>query len=188
MKRMKIKRRSLVGAMVGMSLLWIVGTPMNVRAQEAAGPFLSYAAKFVCVPMREDADVVRGMYATSVNIHNPNRVPVRFFKKAVIALPERSTARGPISQIHTEGLKPDEAMQVDCEDIRILFGDPAGGPAHIEGFVVIMVPQQPNTPGGLPPLDVWGKYTARNVDPAGANDQAGVESIDIVEVHPKRIR
>jgi hypothetical protein len=54
-------------------------------------------------------------------------------------------------------------------------------PTHIEGFVVIEVPQplDPASPF-RPSLDVVGKYTARPTE-------SGVSSIDIEEVTPQLI-
>lgn len=58
----------------------------SAAAQSLAPPFASYAAKFACGTATVDADVVKGTYATSVNIHNPqSRVSVTFFKKLVVA-------------------------------------------------------------------------------------------------------
>jgi hypothetical protein len=185
---MKIKKRSVSGlaltiSILGITGLWMVTGVQTVKAQ-LQPPYLSYAAKFVCGGIGSDVDVVKGLYATAVNIHNPQPRGVKFLKKAVIANAERSP-RGPISQVVTESLEPDQAMFVDCRDIRSLFGGVLL-PAHIEGFVVIMVP--PDATGFMAELDVVAKYTARHRNdgspPTVATD---VESIDIEEVQPKRI-
>jgi len=123
-------------------------------------PYPSYSAKFVCGPLGEDADVVRGMYASTINIQNPQLKEVTFRKQAVIALPERNAEAGTfgaMSAPRAESLKPGQAMGVDCKDIRLLFGT-AQLPRHIEGFLVISVPSAKTDV-----LGVVGKYSARQL-------------------------
>ena len=139
---------------------------------------LAYSAKFVCGIRTGDVGVVRGTYETTINVHNPHFVTVQFQKKAVIALPERS-ARGKISQIRVESLKPDEAMGVDCRDIRGLFS-PAPV-SFIEGFLVIYIPRQ---------IDVVGVYTARERNGTSADaaiydaSSIAVERVTPIAVQP----
>jgi hypothetical protein len=77
-------------------------------AQSLTPPFASYSAKFSCGPQAADKDVVKGVYATSINIHNPQaQTTVNFFKKAVIANPEGSPL-GSICVLNSnEALPPD---------------------------------------------------------------------------------
>ena len=120
----------------------------------------SYSAKFVCGPLGEDADVVRGMYASTINIQNPQLKAVSFTKQAVIALPERDAEAGTfgaMSAQKAESLMPGQAMGVDCKDIRRLFGT-AELPRHIEGFLVLSVPSAKTDV-----LGVVGKYSARQI-------------------------
>lgn len=164
----------------------------RVQAQQVLPPpppFLSYAAKFVCGPQSVDTDVVKGRYATTVNVHNPQAtLPVQFFKKAVIALPERSNF-GPISQGVTETLPPDIAIGIDCRDIISLFAG-VSLPLHIEGFVVLEVPPI-TTPAGtfFPVLDVVAKYTARHRTGTSTTDPTiyDVETLAIVPITPQQI-
>ena len=152
---------------------------------EAGADMLSYAAKFVCGGKSNDTGAVKGLYATGVNIHNPQQMEVQFLKKAVVAFPERSKTRGPISNTLKETLQSDEAMEVDCKDIRDHLFVGVELPAHIEGFVVIMVLADP-TSQFLPELDVVTKVTARHRGIA-TDFTSDVESIDIEVVDPKRI-
>src|SRR5262245_7180962 len=140
--QMPFARFLLLAAALG-TLLVTTGVQAQVACPLTQTPFASYAAKFVCGPLGTDADVVKGRYATTINVHNPQvGLDVQFCKKAVIALPERSANFGPISQVVLDTLPPDRAMGVDCTDIIGLF--PVGFlPFHIEGFVVIEVPSQP---------------------------------------------
>ena len=140
-------------------------------------PFHSYAAKFSCGTAADDADVVRGTYATSINIHNPqSQTAVTFFKKVVTA-PEEGQGPGKIAVLsgpNLDVLRPDQAQRVDCP--LIVKALQLSG--HIEGFVVIEVPPQPAGTTGTPPfLDVVGKYTAR----------AGAQGFDVVVYSPKLI-
>jgi hypothetical protein len=156
---------------------FLMGAAIVLAATDVHAQVLSYSAKFVCGTRSTDGGVVRGVYATTVNIHNPHLNPLSFRKKAVIALPQRSTP-GAISGFVGETLKPDEALGVDCQDIRELFSPALSG--FIEGFLVILVDG--------PELDVMGVYTARHRSGTDTSDPAqyDVESINVVEVRPKR--
>ena len=141
-------------------------------AAQLAPPYASYVAKFSCGTATVDADVVKGTYATSINIHNPqSQLAVTFFKKVVTA-PEEGQGSGRIVVLSkAEVLPADQAQQVDCPLIVKVLN--VSG--HIEGFVVIQVATQPAGTTGTPPaLDVVGKYTAR----------AGASGFDVVVYSP----
>ncbi|MBK7491158.1 MAG: hypothetical protein IPI17_03435 [Nitrosomonas sp.] len=156
-------------------------------------PFWQYSAKFICGPQQGDGDVVRGVYRSTINIHNssPTR-EITFLKKAVVAFPEREKygndgAQGKvlISKYHHEFLLPDDAMGVDCRDILILLQSPnaisnvkeVSPRTQIEGFVVIQVKGPSDM---FDPLDVIGKYSARPF-----NDD--VHTLDVKQVPGKLI-
>ena len=145
-------------------------------AAQLAPPFNSYAAKFSCGTATVDADVVKGTYATSINIHNPqSQTSVAFFKKVVTA-PEEGQGPGKIvvlSGPNLDVLTPDQAQQVDCP--LIVKALQASG--HIEGFVVIDIT---NFSYGNASLDVVGKYTARS-------STGQVSGLDIVVYTPSQI-
>lgn len=131
-------------------------------------PFVEWAAKFTCgQETQETDDVVRGVYASSINIHNPQaKVPVEFIKKIVVANREGEKFVRP--KILKGALGPDQADRVDC-----LFIDKALNIApgtYIEGYVVIEVQAGVDQPA--PPLDVTAKYTAR-----GSKDEVSTESV-----------
>jgi hypothetical protein len=145
-----------------------------------APPFQSYAAKFVCGPLRTDLDVVRGIYATDINIHNPaGQAPVKFFKKAVDAA--SGTASTPFVFV-SDALAADHVELITCVDIYRLLGTAATPGSHVEGFVVIEVPPISTFAGTqiFLPLDVVGKYTARQFT-------GDVQSLSIVPYEPKLI-
>jgi hypothetical protein len=124
---------------------------------QLAPPFIEWAAKFTCgQETQEKDDVVRGVYATSINIHNPQaKIPVEFIKKIVVANREDEKFVRP--KILKGVLRPDFADRVDC-----LFIDKALNIApatYVEGYVVIEV--RAGADQAPPLLDVTAKYTAR---------------------------
>jgi len=81
-----------------------------------------------------------GNYATAVNVHNyhPSQT-VPLAKKAVIALQEDTKPRGPISRLVSDSLDPDQAFEVDCNEIVGLLQTAAVPlPPFIKGFVEIV--------------------------------------------------
>ena len=117
------------------------------------------------------------MYATSINIHNPQAtVPVQLIKKIVVANQE-SPNRGRMVILPTDlPLKPDEAERVDCP--LIFRSLDMSAKTHIEGFVVIEIKPDGNQPSLS--LDVVGKYSAR----ASTGE---VSSLDFIVYSPKEI-
>ena len=96
-----MKRTIAIGAAAAVLAAWglVATTDRSDAGITIIAPIThSYAAKFVCKERNNDKQVVQGEYRTVVNIHNPHILPVRFRKKAVIALPERSHVRGRISK------------------------------------------------------------------------------------------
>ncbi len=162
--------------MLSVSSLALALAAGGAAAQSLAPPYDSYAAKFSCGAATVDADVVKGTYATSINIHNPqSKTAVIFFKKVVTA-PEEGQGTSKIvvlSAPNLDVLQPDQAQQVDCPLI-VKALDVSG---HIEGFVVIQVAPQPAGTATTPALDVVGKYTAR----------AGASGFDVVVYSAKVI-
>jgi hypothetical protein len=134
-----------------------------------------YPAKIVCglQKNREDIRLARGFYATDINIHNPNEQGVIFTKKLALTIPPGEEEPGRVIPIAKEKLGPDEALEVDCQDIeRRLF--PKGLPApYIEGFIVIESDQS---------LDVTAVYTTAGLDEDGrAVHQSGIEVLQLKE-------
>ncbi len=137
-----------------------------------------YAAKAVCGIQKEPEDMrlARGLYATTVNIHNPQDRDVAFKKKLALTYPPAEQRPGKVIPIGEDRLRADEALKVDCLDIRRrLF--PQGFPTpYIEGFVVI----ESNAS-----LDVTGVYTTASLDVNGrVTDHS---SIDVERVPERRL-
>jgi hypothetical protein len=174
-------RRNVMTSFARFTMLSVSSLTLALAAGGAAAqttlppPYASYAAKFSCGTTADDADVVRGTYATSINIHNPqSQLAVTFFKKVVTA-PEEGHGASRIAVLSpSEVLRPDRAQQVDCP----LIVSALQVTGHVEGFVVIEVAPQPAGTTGTPPfLDVVGKYTARG----------GASGFDVVVYSPTQI-
>jgi hypothetical protein len=153
-------------------------------AQGLPPPLLQYAAKFACgrVPpttagaLGGDTDVVVGVYATSINIHNSQaKTPIKFRKKIVVA--NREGQYGGQIVVKDDVLEPDAAEYVDCPLIYSLLNVPATS-RHIEGFVVLQIPVTAGEP--VLTLDVVSKYSARPFN-------GEVSSFDVVVYDAKRI-
>src|SRR5947209_16422564 len=97
---------------------------MTAGAQVPQNRFVEYSAKFLCGVVQSgpgatsssDPRVRPGVYATSINIHNPqfSGFPgVNFVKKVVLSSPEGKELIPP-SDFHKDMLRPDFAEEVDC--------------------------------------------------------------------------
>lgn len=143
-------------------------------------PFWQYSAKFLCGSSANDVELVKGVYTTAINIHNTSPYQqVQFRIKAVVVYSEslkNSEGTVLVSPYQGESLVSDDAMGVNCNDIRALF--PAQQPpANFEGFLVIQVLGRlvPATPD---PLDVVANYSARA-------DTFGVTTLNVVQIPAK---
>lgn len=164
---MKSMGSRLLKAAIGLfasGMIW-AGSAPEAFAQT---PLLSYAAKFKCGIRTVDVGVVRGVYETTINIHNPHFVQLIIRKKAVIALPQRATPRPP-SALRNHLLLPDYALGMDCIDIRNLFATPPVG--FIEGYVVIYTAR-------AQPVDVVSNITGR--PRTGTNPDASIYDVSTI--------
>jgi len=137
-----------------------------------------YAAKIICGIQKDPKSMrlARGFYATAINIHNPNDFEVKFFKKLSLTYPPEGQKPGRIIPISEDTLKPDEALEVDCDDIqKRLF--PNGFPTpYIKGFIVVQTPAK---------LDVTAVYTTATLTKNGrVKDHS---SIDVEQILGKKI-
>lgn len=118
-----------------------------------------YAAKLVCglQPKPSDGRLVKGQYATTINVLNLSAEPARITKTLSLTYPPEEQRPGRVARIATDTLKPDQAIKVDCADVeRRIF--PQGLPAsYIEGYVTIESATR---------LDVTGVYSSRDSEPA----------------------
>lgn len=137
-----------------------------------------YAGKIVCGLQKdpEDMRLEKGAYATTINIHNPNDVSVKFFKKLALTFPPGGQKPGQVIPIGDDVLRPDEALELDCIDIQRRFF-PNGFPTfYIEGFIIIKSKKS---------LDVTAIYSTAAIGKLGqATDHSSIH----VEQVQERIR
>ncbi len=143
---------------------------------EVAEVAYQYAAKLVCGVQRDPRDLrlTRGVYATTVNVHNPGPEPVVFEKTLALTYPPGDEEPGKVIPIARARLEPKQALAADCNEIaeRVFNGSlPA---PYIEGFVVIESPMS---------LDVTAVYTSATVDEKGQTGD--VRSIDVEAIEER---
>jgi hypothetical protein len=143
--------RPLAGAVACAALVLSAGGAGSQQPVTPPPAGFEYAVKFICgaaIPGKGQPDpgvVAHGFYYTAINVHNPGKEPVEFVKKFAQALPGEKAGR--VSRFFSAGLKPDEALEIDCPDILKLF-DFNG---FLKGFAVIQSKTE---------LDVVAVYTA----------------------------
>jgi hypothetical protein len=133
------------------------------------------SAKFNCGTSSADGDVVQGVYATSINIHNPQQSSTVQFSKTFVEAFEEGSKQPSTFPTTNDSLAPNQAEFVDCPVIYAALKVAPGTP--IEGFVVIDIL---NFSYGNASLDVVGKYTARS---SGGQ----VSGLDVVVYTPSQI-
>ena len=118
-----------------------------------------YAAKLICglQPEPSDGRLVKGQYATTINVLNLGNRPARLTKTLSLTYPPAEQRPGRVAEIATDTLGPYQALKVDCADVeRRVF--PGGLPtSYIEGYVTIESATR---------LDVTGVYTSRDLETA----------------------
>lgn len=102
-----------------------------------------------------------GRYDTAINIHNPSRCDTVSFRwKVAVGLP--GLEAGQVSAFRDGRLGPDQALEIDWQDIqRALTPDGHPPPAFVKGWVVIETPAQ---------LDVVAVY-------GGADDERSTNKV-----------
>lgn len=128
---------------------------------------MQYAAKFVCGEYEGGGVVAPGKYFTAINVHNPTETTVKLRKRFSIALPGEKA--GPVTPFFYAYLRPGQAMEIDCPDIRKHTQFDA---SFLKGFAVIESKSE---------LNVVVVYTA-------TGESGRVEMLDIERVPPRQIR
>ena len=140
---------------------------LNLIKENTMNIIFEYAVKFV-QGKSEGRVVAPGEYWTAINVHNPNSHPIKFRKKIAIALPGEEP--GPVSQFFDAKLEPDEALEIDRDDI---FRRANSNESFLKGFVVIQSEME---------LDVVAFYTA-----AGTGTNQRIETLHSERVLPRRL-
>lgn len=137
-----------------------------------------YAAKVVCGKQDnpKDLSLTRGLYATTVNIHNPNDQELKFFKKLALTIPPKEQRAGQVIPIAVDTLNYDEALAADCNNLEKEAFSNGFPESYIEGFVVIQSPKS---------LDVTAVYSSAALSKKGRI--VGHSSLDIEQIK-ERIR
>ena len=132
-----------------------------------------YAVKFVCGDAVPTVSVIPGLYATSINIYNPNDREVELNKNIALTFPSEALVAGAVSDIMVDTLPAKSALQVDCGEIPSAFTFMSGDsdPTYTEGFLVIQSRGK---------LNVSAVYTA--------TDASGVVSVDIEQIQGVKVR
>jgi CARDB len=124
-----------------------------------------YSAKFVCGTPRAE-ELAPGRYFTAVNIHNPTSRDVSLRMKIALAGGEQP---GPVSESVDLRLGSDEALEINCPDIRAHCGVDDD---FVKGFVIIDSDIE---------LDVVTVFTAAAID-------GEVETLHTERLPPRRAK
>ena len=145
-------KTSLRKSRVSLALLGVMGLAavnMPAYAQETAIAGVVFTTKFIC------GETGGATYETNVNLHNPHEEELCLNKYMVVANPQ-SEPRGPISPRVLERFGPNEAIGVNCDNIRDAFAEEPDG--FIEGFVVLELIPDPLVAAHPPGLAVQAVY------------------------------
>jgi hypothetical protein len=147
----------------------------------------SWAAKVVCgtQPDGSDLRLARGVYATTVNIHNPGEREAVLTKELALTFPPEEQRPGEVFFIAEDRLPPGHALEVSCNDLRRrLFPDGFPEP-YIEGFVRLR---------STTSLDVVAVYSTAALAAGGGGGAGGGprgtgphSSIDVERVPERRL-
>ena len=138
---------------------------MRIEGQDADGDgepddgsetFYRYAAKVVCGVQTDPVDLrLRpGVYATTVNIFNPDPETVRFDKRLAVSYPPDPQVQGDVFEFGFDSLDPLHALETNCDDLVEKAYDGQFPAPYFEGFVVITSPKS---------LDVTAVYSGSSI-------------------------
>jgi hypothetical protein len=114
-----------------------------------------------------------GSYRTAINIQNPNDFPVRFGKSFSVGLPGETSA-GKTNFVNSNELAPDEAFEIDCQDIL----------DEVKGFCTEPLCKGFATLRTAAPLEVVAVYTS--ADPGGSVQSIHTERVGYSNNCPER--
>lgn len=148
-----MRRRTAAQPLFAVAVLPLV----LAHAGLAQAPRYEYAGKIVCGPQPDSVSmaVVRGFYATSVNVRNTSSARAIIKKWVVWTFPtEKQGAEIPVApdSIHSMVLGPRAAFTSECRELEAATR--ANPSVFHEGFFYVWSDR---------PLDVVGLYTAANL-------------------------
>jgi len=138
-----------------------------------------YAPKFICGAQKDakNMQLAKGFYGTTINVHNPQEVDTVFFKKLALSFPPGNQQPGKVLPISEDKLGADQALAVDCDDIRQRLFDGKFPKSYIDGFLVIQSPKS---------LDVTGVYTTASLGFWGKANKNS--SIHVEQIRERRVK
>jgi hypothetical protein len=149
--------------------LGLATTAGDALAESSSDDYYSYAVKFVCGQEKDGwsrkdyAPVVKGTYATAINIYNPNEFKVR------VELGAYSTRHDGTRSLGSSKYEWSYVEKIDCYDLfeeyRISHDE------LLKGVLYIKTPHR---------LDVTAVYTSGDYDYGGA-------TIDVEQVFGRKI-
>ena len=158
-----MKSKILISYIITLMVIFI---PVTLLAQQPYS--YKYSVNFIC-GNPEEGVLVKGLYLSAINVHNPTHKVCAFEKKIIVALPKQRP--GPIAGPFKGRLGPYQAMEIDCPEIRDKLGEINYKAEFIKGYILILSNVK---------LTVTGIYSA-----AGATGM--VETLHIEQVNPVKI-
>ena len=151
--------------------------PSNGESTQVPEFKYEYAVKFVIGEQKESENLrlAKGLYSTTINIHNPNDTAAIFYKKIALTYPPEEQQAGNIIPISTDTLFYDQALKTDGYDIKnkVKFS------TYIEGFIIIQ---------STVSLDVSAVYTTARQSGCLFRGSYEVASIDIEYIREREIK
>jgi hypothetical protein len=128
--------------------------------------FYRYAAKVVCGTQVRPGDLrLRpGVYATTVNVFNPDAQRVRFDKRLAVSYPPDPQIQGETYEFGFDSLDSLHALKTDCDELIDKAFNGVPPQPYFEGFVVITSPVS---------LDVTVVYSGSGIATGAKADQPG---------------
>jgi hypothetical protein len=154
-------------------LLLGVLSPANAQTPTTTVWTREFAVKVICGPTTSATPpVAPGRYFTAINMHNPGRTTAAFqLKVAVSSMPhaELELVPGPVTKFVSGDLKPDQAIEIDCQHAVALAKTVVTNTGFLKGFLVLQSTAE---------LDVVAVYTA-------SGPTARVQSMTLERVPPR---
>ncbi len=150
----------------------VAAGPVTAK-EKPTSEWFQYVVNYTCGANVGDAlRVVRGEYATAVNLYNASGAEIVIHKHLALVYPPTAQAPGEVSDPIEDILAAGTALQIDCLELRneFFFPNPPLVTDHVQGFLVI----ESNRP-----LHVEAVYTA-----AGSEGEA---SIDVERIAERRV-
>ena len=155
------------------TIVLLSGVALSDSAAAGGSIGFQFVAKFTCGfdPQTKINRVLPGQYATAIVIQNPSyRHQLTFAARVALVFPPSVLAPGPVSPTIELALGANQALEIDCEELRGTFFGGVPLPPYFQGFVTIETKR---------PLVVAATYTTAQPD---ADGNLAVTSIDVEQI------